>query len=251
MPRKPIDYSNTHFYKIVCKDTSIKECYIGHTTDFNRRKSEHKKHCYMENDKHYNLKLYKFIRENGGWENWEMVSIKAEGCENTLDAKRKEREYIEQIHPSLNLNIPSRTNQEYYNDNHGKILEYGKKYYIDNKPRIDERNKAYNEKYKEYFQAKHKQYREENKEEKKITDKEYYEKHKDEICERIRQQRKDDPEKFKERDKQAYQRKKSMRQRPYECVCGVICKFSSRLSHFQSLKHQQYIQSSQQDNPQE
>ena len=42
MPRKPIDYTNTHFYRIVCKDTSINDCYIGHTTDFKRRKSEHK-----------------------------------------------------------------------------------------------------------------------------------------------------------------------------------------------------------------
>ena len=72
-------------------------------------------------------------------------------------------------------------------------------------------------------------------------------KHRDEICERIRQQRKDDPEKFKERDKQAYPKKKIMRQRPYECECGVVCKFSSRLSHFQSQKHQQFIN---QNNPQ-
>ena len=248
MPRKPIDYSNTHFYKIVCKDTSIKDCYIGHTTDFNRRKSEHKKNCYMENDKHYNMKLYKCIRDNGGWENWEMVLIKAEACENTLDAKKKEREYIEQLKPSLNICVPTRTGQEYYNDNHEKLLDYRKKYYIENKPRIVESNKAYNEHHKEYLQERHKQYREEHKEEKKIIDKKYYEEHKDEICERIRQQRKDDPDKFKERDKQLYHKKKLKRQRPYECVCGVICKFSSRLSHFQSLKHQQFIN---QNNPQE
>ena len=51
MPSKPIDYGNTHFYKIVCKDVSIKECYVGHTTDFTKRKSQHKHLCYGENDK--------------------------------------------------------------------------------------------------------------------------------------------------------------------------------------------------------
>jgi hypothetical protein len=33
MPKKPIDYSKTHFYKIVCNDTNIKPCYVGHTTE--------------------------------------------------------------------------------------------------------------------------------------------------------------------------------------------------------------------------
>ena len=75
MPRKQIDYSKTHFYKIVCKDTNIKDCYVGHTTDFTRRKSQHKHLCYAENDKGYNIYVYEFIRENGGWDNWNMVEI--------------------------------------------------------------------------------------------------------------------------------------------------------------------------------
>ena len=33
MPSKPMDYSKTRFYKIVCKDLNIKDCYVGHTTD--------------------------------------------------------------------------------------------------------------------------------------------------------------------------------------------------------------------------
>ena len=32
MPKKEIDYSNTIIYRIVCKDTNITECYVGHTT---------------------------------------------------------------------------------------------------------------------------------------------------------------------------------------------------------------------------
>ena len=42
MPRKPIDYFETIMYKIVCNDLSILDCYVGSTTDFTRRKAEHK-----------------------------------------------------------------------------------------------------------------------------------------------------------------------------------------------------------------
>ena len=93
------------------------------------------------------------------------------------------------------------------------------------------------------------QYRIDTKEEKKETDKKYYENNKDAICKRQTKYRKDNPEKVKDLDKQAYQRKKATRQRPYECECGCICKFSSRLAHFKTAKHQQYLQS--QTNPQE
>ena len=34
MPKQDIDYSNTIFYKISCKDENIKELYIGHTTNY-------------------------------------------------------------------------------------------------------------------------------------------------------------------------------------------------------------------------
>jgi len=39
MPKKEIDYSNTIIYKIVCRDLNIKECYVGHTTNFTKQKT--------------------------------------------------------------------------------------------------------------------------------------------------------------------------------------------------------------------
>ena len=60
-----IDYSNTCFYKICCKDLDITDIYVGHTTDFIRRKHKHKYTCKNENDLHYNHYVYKFIREHG------------------------------------------------------------------------------------------------------------------------------------------------------------------------------------------
>jgi predicted GIY-YIG superfamily endonuclease len=64
MPRVPINYAKTVIYKIVCNDLSITECYVGHTTDFVRRRQNHKYHCTHENDEKHNLKIYKTIREN-------------------------------------------------------------------------------------------------------------------------------------------------------------------------------------------
>ena len=69
MPRKPIDYSNTHFYKIVCKDTNMTDCYVGHTTDFTKRKYKHKGLCNNTNIRNYTIPLYQFIRANGGFNN--------------------------------------------------------------------------------------------------------------------------------------------------------------------------------------
>ncbi len=56
MPRTNIDYSNTIIYKLCCKDLTITDIYIGHTTDMRRRKWNHKGRCNNIKDKKYNLK---------------------------------------------------------------------------------------------------------------------------------------------------------------------------------------------------
>ena len=42
MPKENIDYSNTIIYKIRCKDINVSDIYIGHTTNFVKRKNQHK-----------------------------------------------------------------------------------------------------------------------------------------------------------------------------------------------------------------
>ena len=70
MPLTKVDYSKAVIYKIYCLDESIKDCYVGLTTDFIRRKYSHKTNSQLKN-----LRLYNFIRENGGWDNWKMEII--------------------------------------------------------------------------------------------------------------------------------------------------------------------------------
>ena len=67
------------FYKIVCKDENITDCYVGSTINFNHRKRCHKENCYNNKLKQYNCKVYQFIRNNGNWENWE-IPIVLDSC---------------------------------------------------------------------------------------------------------------------------------------------------------------------------
>ena len=103
MPRTVIDYSKCIIYKIVCKDLNETYCYVGHTTNFTRRKCQHKSACINENNKSYNFKVYQKIRETGGWDNWEMIVIEEyKDCENSYQAKAKEREWIEKLRILIN-----------------------------------------------------------------------------------------------------------------------------------------------------
>ena len=124
MPRKAINHDETHFYKIVCKDFNIKDCYVGHTTDWIKRRSAHKQNSNQPNLKLYNLHLYKFIREHGGWDNWEMIWIKTLNCENAMEARSEERKCKEELNATLNGQVPSRTRQQYREEEQSKIQEY-------------------------------------------------------------------------------------------------------------------------------
>jgi hypothetical protein len=102
MPPPDIDYSNTIFYKIQCKNPDVKELYIGHTTNFVQRKYAHKRSCTVETSSNYNCKVYNVIRENGGWNNWKMEIIAFHDCENHYAARKHEQQYFEQYNATLN-----------------------------------------------------------------------------------------------------------------------------------------------------
>jgi len=102
MPTDVIDYSNTVFYKIYCKDPAVKDVYVGHTTNFVQRKYQHKRTCIKENDVNHHCKVYKFIRENGGWDNWKMEMIGYKDCYDHYEARKTEQNYFETLKATLN-----------------------------------------------------------------------------------------------------------------------------------------------------
>ena len=132
-------YSNSIIYKIVSKDISITECYIGSTCDFKERKRQHKYSCNNENSKNYNLKVYIFMRENGGWDNFEMIEIKKYECCSKAELHLEERTQMELYGGKLNTIIPSRTTKEWREDN----KEYYKEWCENNREKIKEQCKEY------------------------------------------------------------------------------------------------------------
>ena len=102
MPIDVIDYSNTVFYKIYCKDATIKDLYVGHTTNFVQRKYAHKRTCIKEKDANHHLKVYKCIRGNGGWDNWIMDIIGFRNCYDHYEARKVEQNYFETLKATLN-----------------------------------------------------------------------------------------------------------------------------------------------------
>ncbi len=100
MPRNAKNYSNTHIYKFICKDSSIKNCYVGHTVNFSDRKAIHKSDYIKSPER----RLYKCISENGGWDNWDMILIETINCKNNSEAKLREGYWIKELNADLNMN---------------------------------------------------------------------------------------------------------------------------------------------------
>ena len=182
MPKLPMDYSKCVIYKIVCKDLSKIDVYVGSTTDFVRRKACHKYDCNTENSKNYNCKLYQYIRENGGWDNFTIVIIEQYPCNNYEEARTRERYWYETLNANLNSFCPT-LNIENQNDNAKRYRDLNKEHKRDyykqryqlNKESILDYQKQYNELNKESIRDYKKQYNELNKEHKRDYAKRYRE----------------------------------------------------------------------------
>lgn len=146
MPKKPMDYSKTIMYKLVCNDLNIKECYVGHTTDFKSRKYNHKQSVENINHKDYNSKKSTFIREHGEFENWSMIEIETYKCNDVHEACARERYWYETLGAKLNKCVPSRSHKEYYEKwsetNKEQIQKNRKEWYEDNKEKLKTQRSA-------------------------------------------------------------------------------------------------------------
>ena len=123
------DYSKSVVYKIHKDDI----CYIGSTNDEKRREQGHKDAYNNENS---NLKVYKFIRENGGWDNWIFEVIQRFPCDNKKQLVEREYYYYDLLKPLLNSRRPRRTKEELKEQ---KAIN-GVKHYKANKDEISKKN---------------------------------------------------------------------------------------------------------------
>ena len=100
----PTDYSKCEIYKIICNDPKVDFLYVGHTTNWTKRKSKHKECCSKETHKEYNTHKYQLMRENGGWENFKMIFIEKYPCESNREAEAREQELMDELRANMNTN---------------------------------------------------------------------------------------------------------------------------------------------------
>tara|TARA_R110000772_G_scaffold160736_1_gene271890 strand:- start:172 stop:678 length:507 start_codon:yes stop_codon:yes gene_type:complete len=118
-------------YKL-CSD-NCDDSYIGSTRNITQRKKNHKSVCNNKNNKGYNQKTYRTIRDNGGWENWRMVPLELMKNSTKLEAEMNEEFHRVQLKAKLNsmkASCGGLTEQEYQ-----------KLYRQDNKEQINEQKK--------------------------------------------------------------------------------------------------------------
>lgn len=102
MSNPDIDYSNTIIYKITCKDPNIHDVYIGHTVNFVQRKKAHRRASINSSSPSHNCKVYKVIRNNGGWNNWSMDIVAFYKCKDLNEARQKEQEHFVELKATMN-----------------------------------------------------------------------------------------------------------------------------------------------------
>ena len=95
MPK--IDYNKTVIYKISCKTPSVSFVHVSSTTNFSKRKFDHKRNSDMGSI----LPLYETINNQGGWENWEMKIIEQYPCDTRNEATSREKYWLRQLHHQI------------------------------------------------------------------------------------------------------------------------------------------------------
>lgn len=142
-----MNYETGLIYKIACKDLSIKDIYVGSTVQFENRINHHISVCNNPNSKAHNYYVYEFIRQNGGFENWQILLIEYCPCANKYELQKREREVMEKLEATLNMRIPSMTPEE--------VKVYSENYYKQNKEIYKIHNKNYYETHKEIYKTKY------------------------------------------------------------------------------------------------
>jgi len=173
------------FYKIINVNCDVKLCYVGSTVNMKERRRSHKKNCNNPNMQSYNLKVYKTIREHGGWDEFKIIEIgyaeqltlteahvieekyRVELCAELNDRRchLTEEELAEKkkVYNQVNKEAVAQQRKVYRQNNKEAIAEYQKVYQQINKEGIAENQKVYRQNNKEAIIEKKKVYEQINK----------------------------------------------------------------------------------------
>jgi hypothetical protein len=208
------------FYKL----SIAGKCYVGSTTNFKNRMKKHKCACKKED-----CKVYKYIRENGGWNDVKFMIIDKIIYNDKEQAREMETKFMLSFNAELNMCYPKRSIKEWYEVNKESQNEKGRKYYQENRDKLLKRHKEYNEENRDKIIIKKKEYREKNKEVIVERSKKYYDENKD--------KKKEYYEANKEKKKEYYKKQNEIRKEKVACdICSkMICK--GYISKHKELQH--------------
>tara|TARA_R110000822_G_scaffold150587_1_gene289712 strand:- start:14 stop:715 length:702 start_codon:yes stop_codon:yes gene_type:complete len=148
-------------YSISCKNKLITDCYVGATQNLTIVIKTYKYTYNNKKDRHYSNKLNTFIRNNKGWENWEIIILATPICVNMCAAYVHKRFYYEKLNSTLNSNYPLRSDKDSHAvsvikhadkikenriKNADKIKEYYTDWYANNYEKLQATRKIYYEK---------------------------------------------------------------------------------------------------------
>jgi hypothetical protein len=219
------DYSKTIIYVIKCKDENVEDEYVGSTTNFSRRKREHKNDCNNKNSKNY-----QFIRANGGWDNFDMILLEEFPCNNRTEGRCREEEVKVERKAQLNMVKAFRAQEQkkeyakeynkiWFDENKENRKKQMKKWEEENKIKRREQSKIWREKnkernkedkkiYREKNKEQNKKWHEDNKEKIKELQKKWYETNKEKVKEKRKIYREKNKEKISEQRRLKYAEKK-------------------------------------------
>ena len=144
MPRAQ-DFSQSVIYHIRNKVTK-EVIYVGSSTSFQQRKATHKHRCTNSNHIEYNRHCYVYIRENGGFDCYEVIPVEFLKLENKTQLVIAEQAEMDKQDNLKNKQKAHRTeeghrkyNKEYYETHKEQLKEYKGEYYEKNKEEINRR----------------------------------------------------------------------------------------------------------------
>ena len=181
-----VDYSRAKVYKIY--NTVDSDIYLGSTCcSLAVRMATHRSERNNEKVKH--RRLYNKMNELGVKKIHIVLIEEMPECQNAEQLHKKERERIEELKPALNYAIPTRTFQEWVEDNREYVREFDRNYRRENREHRNETQKQWRDKNPEKVKQYKKTDYEKNRENILEQKKEYYKNNKEQIQAR-RQQKK-------------------------------------------------------------
>jgi hypothetical protein len=148
---RPQDFSKSVIYHI--RHMESKEVvYVGSTTNFSQRKGTHKHNCNNKEGKNFTSPIYCHIRDNGGFDCFEVIPIKSLKLRNKTELLIAEQEEMGKHQTLANrkkahITIEekridhNKSNKQYYEEHKAERNQYDKQYYQEHKAELNEKQR--------------------------------------------------------------------------------------------------------------